>query len=186
MSISSTAALETLSAGRFLSLVRRGSWEFVTRHNATGVVGLVAVTNDARLLLVEQFRPPLQRQVIELPAGLAGDIASEPTESLVTAARRELLEETGYQAGDFRLLSEGPSSAGLTDEMVTFFLMTDLTKVADGGGDAAEQIIVHEVPLTELPSWLEDRRRAGFGIDPKIYAGLFWVWHLGLWPTVVH
>ena len=122
----------------------------------------------------------MQKQVIELPAGLAGDVVGEEAESLATAAARELVEETGYEAREIRLLTEGPSSAGLTDEMITFFLMTGLTKVSDGGGDASENILVHSVPLTDLPDWLEERRRAGWALDPKIYVGLFWLRHLGI------
>lgn len=80
--------LETLHAGRYLSLVRRGHWEFATRHGATGVVGLIAVTNEAKMLLVEQLRPPLGKRVLELPAGLSGDIPGEEAESLVRAAAR--------------------------------------------------------------------------------------------------
>lgn len=167
--------METLHVGRHLSLVRRGHWEFATRQNASGVVALVAVTDEAKLLLVEQARPPLDKQVIELPAGLAGDIVGEESESLATAAQRELLEETGYEARDARLLTEGPSSAGLTDEMISFFAMTGLTKTGEGGGDASEDIIVHEVPLAELPEWLERCRGSGWAIDPKIYVGLFWI-----------
>lgn len=173
----SVSQLETLHAGRYLSLVRRGRWEFATRHGATGVVGLIAVTDDAKMLLVEQLRPPLGKRVLELPAGLSGDIAGEEAESLVTAAQRELLEETGYEAQEVRLLTEGPSSAGLTDEMISFFLMTGLTKTGEGGGDASEDIIVHEVPLTAMPGWLEEHRQAGWAIDPKIYVGLFWIKH---------
>lgn len=172
-----TGTIETLYPGRHLSLVRRGHWEFATRHSASGVVALVAVTDEAKLLLVEQARPPLGKRVIELPAGLAGDIVGEESESLATAAHRELLEETGYEAQDAQLLTEGPSSAGLTDEMITFFAMTGLTKTGEGGGDASEDIIVHEVPLAELPEWLEQRRRSGWAIDPKIYVGLFWIGH---------
>lgn len=167
--------LETLHRGRHLSLVRRGHWEFATRHGATGVVALVAVTDDAKLLLVEQIRPPLDKRVIELPAGLAGDIAGAEFELLETAAHRELLEETGYEAHDVQFLTEGPSSAGLTDETITFFLMTGLTKTGDGGGDASEDIVVHEVPLAGMPDWLENHRRTGWAIDPKIYVGLFWL-----------
>ena len=174
----STASLETLHAGRFLSLVRRGHWEYVTRRGTTGVVAIVAVTDDAKLLLVEQARPPVGKQAIELPAGLAGDIVGEETESLATAAKRELLEETGYEAQEVRWLSEGPSSAGLTDEMISLFLMSGLTKTSAGGGDASEDIVVHEVPLPTVPDWLEERRRAGCVIDLKIYAGLFWIEHI--------
>ena len=172
--------LETLHAGRHLSLVRRGHWEFATRHGATGVVGLVAVTDDAKMVLVEQTRPPLGKRVIELPAGLSGDIAGEESESLITAAKRELLEETGYEAQDVRMLTEGPSSAGLTDEMISFFMMSGLTKTGAGGGDASEDIVVHEIPLAGLPEWLEERRRAGWAIDPKIFVGLFWIKHNSL------
>lgn len=169
--------LETLHTGRFLSFVRRGHWEFATRRAATGVVALVAVTEDSRIVLVEQFRPPLGRPVIELPAGLAGDRSGDEQESLMTAARRELLEETGYDARRVQPLTEGPSSAGLTDEMISFFLMTELIKVADGGGDASEDIVVHEVPLVAMPDWLEHRRHSGIAIDPKIYVGLYWLEH---------
>lgn len=174
---SQSASLETLHTGRHLSLVRRGHWEFTTRHGATGVVGLVAVTDDAKMVLVEQARPPLGKQVIELPAGLSGDIVGEESESLAMAARRELLEETGYEAQEVRLLTEGPSSAGLTDEMISFFLMTGLIRTGAGGGDDSEQIVVHEVPLAALPEWLEERRQSGWAIDPKIYVGLFWIEH---------
>lgn len=173
----SPSHLETLHAGRHLSLVRLGHWEFATRHGATGVVALIAVTRDAKMLLVEQLRPPLGKRVIELPAGLSGDIAGEEAESLATAAQRELLEETGYEAQEVRLLTEGPSSAGLTDEMISFFLMTGLTKTGKGGGDASEDILVHEVPLMAMPMWLEEHRQAGWAIDPKIYVGLFWIEH---------
>lgn len=182
---SSDAPLETLHTGRFLNLVRRGKWEYVQRHGVTGVVGIVAVTDEGRLLLVEQFRPPLQKHVIELPAGLAGDIAGEEAESMATAAARELVEETGYEARETRLLTEAASSAGLTDEMITLFLMTGLTKVSDGGGDESENIVVHEIPLSDLPNWLEERRAAGWALDPKIYAGLFWLTHLG-WKVGLH
>ena len=173
------AVLETLYAGRHLTLARRGHWEFATRNGATGVVGIVAVTDDERLLLVEQFRPPVMRQVIELPAGLAGDIAGEESESLELAARRELFEETGYEAQDCQLIFEGPSSAGLTDEMITIFLMTGLTKVGGGGGDASESIVVHEAPLTSLLAWLRERQKGGCLIDPKIFGGLFWLQRAG-------
>ena len=78
------------------------------------------------------------------------------------------------------MLTEGPSSAGLTDEMISFFMMSGLTKTGAGGGDASEDIVVHEIPLAGLPEWLEERRRAGWAIDPKIFVGLFWIEHNSL------
>ena len=88
-----------LAEGKFLRLVRDGRWEYADRTRAQGAVVLVAVTDDNRLVLTEQYRIPLGQRVLELPAGLVGDIQGEEDEPLVTAADRELLEETGYQAG---------------------------------------------------------------------------------------
>src|SRR5688500_4920446 len=105
-----------LGEGRHLRLVRRGRWEHVERLRTSGVVSVVAITADRRLLLTEQFRPPVDRYCLELPAGLAGDVEGQELEELAAAARRELIEETGYDAQSFEWLTVGPSSAGLTDE----------------------------------------------------------------------
>src|SRR4051812_22417920 len=90
--------VKTLCDGKHIRLVQKGKWEFVERKKVSGIVGIVAVTDDGKLILVEQFRPPVNKRVIEIPAGLAGDVAGREEESLETAARRELLEETGYEA----------------------------------------------------------------------------------------
>ncbi len=110
---------EVVHAGKFLSYRRtdRG-WEYVTRSNAKGCVAILAVTDDRRVILTEQYRPPVGRQVIELPAGLSGDIPLQEDEPLLVAAKRELKEETGYEAKNWTVLFEGTSSAGMTDEMV--------------------------------------------------------------------
>jgi ADP-ribose pyrophosphatase len=158
--------------GRFLRVVARGQWEYVERQNTTGVVAILAVTDEDRILLVEQFRPPVDTTVIEIPAGLAGDIPGEEHEALATAAQRELQEETGYGAEGMRFLSAGPSSAGLTDECISFFEATNPTRIGPGGGDSSETITVHEIPLSELRSWLSSRVENGAMVDPKIYAAL--------------
>jgi ADP-ribose pyrophosphatase len=113
--------------------------------------------------------------VIELPAGLVGDIAGEEDERLETAAGRELLEETGYRASRLELLTSGPPSAGMASEIVAFFLASGLVKVHDGGGDEAEDITVHAVPLAGVENWLDQQAAAGLLIDPKIYAGLYFI-----------
>src|SRR5512140_2573788 len=64
---------ETLFTGRFLALVREGRWEYAHRVNATGAAIILAVTDDQRLLLVEQYRIPCHARTIELPAGIIGD-----------------------------------------------------------------------------------------------------------------
>ena len=121
--------------GKCLTFKRKGSWEYVERRNVTGTVAILAITENQEILLVEQFRPPVGCQVIELPAGLAGDITDEAHESLEHAARRELLEETGYEAKHLEFLMEGPSSAGLSTEQIAFFRAHGVMKVAEGGGD---------------------------------------------------
>lgn len=165
--------IEVIAETKHLQFVRRGDWSFVRRANSTGVVVVLAMTADEKVLFVEQYRPPVNRQVIEFPAGLAGDIPGSEWEALEEAARRELLEETGYQAAIVERLESGATSAGLTDEMATFFLARNLTKVNAGGGDDSEDIIVHEIPLNEIEIWLTECTHRGCVIAAKIYAGLY-------------
>jgi ADP-ribose pyrophosphatase len=115
----------------------------------------------------------LRASVIELPAGLAGDVPEDADEPLEAAARRELVEETGYEATNLERLFEGPLSAGMTTEVVTFFRATGLTKTGAGGGDGSESITVHEVPLAEADRWLAGQAAAGKLVDPKVYVGLY-------------
>ena len=162
-----------LAEGKHLRLVQEGRWEFAVRTKAKGAVVLVAITDDRRLLLTEQFRVPVGRRVIELPAGLVGDVEGEEAEELEAAARRELLEETGYHAGGMRLVAVGPPTAGLASEIVAFFVATQLKKLGAGGGDDSEEIEVHAVELDRVPAWLEEQPARDVLIDPKVYAGLY-------------
>lgn len=164
---------EILHEGRFLRLCKRGRWEYAERTNAGSAVIVVAVTPEDRIVFVEQFREPIQCRSIEMPAGLVGDIDGE--ESIELAAERELLEETGWQAERVQFLTIGPSSSGMSTELIAFVRAYGLTRVHAGGGDATENITVHEVPRTEAAAWLDTMRRAGYSIDPKLYAGLYFV-----------
>jgi ADP-ribose pyrophosphatase len=164
---------ETLFEGKFLRVKKCGKWEYVERTKTTGVVAVLAITERQELILVEQFRIPVDRRVIEIPAGLAGDIEGQETEELALAARRELQEETGFEAQDMEFLTEGPPSAGLATEVVTFFRATGLKKISDGGGDGTEDIQVHLVPLAKVEAWLEQKRQEGHLLDYKIYAALY-------------
>jgi ADP-ribose pyrophosphatase len=159
--------------GTHLRFCKRGGWEFVERRKASGIVGVLAITPENRIILVEQFRPPVGRRVIALPAGLAGDIEGAEREALAEAARRELIEETGYEAGRLEYLGEGPASAGLCNEIITFFRALDLRRIAEGGGDAGEEIRVHEVPIEDLRRWSRERREQGCLVDYKVHAALW-------------
>jgi ADP-ribose pyrophosphatase len=160
-----------ISEGKHLRFLKQDGWEFVTRKGVGGVVALVAVTDDGKLLLVEQFRKPVDAMVIELPAGLAGD-GQYRNETLESAARRELREETGYEASQMEYLGGGPASAGLTDELITLFRATGLNKVGMPTPDGDENIIVHEIPLNEVPSWLTAQAERGALADLKIFSAL--------------
>ena len=162
-----------LAKGRFLTFIDEGGWEYVTRPGVTGIVVIVAVTDEQRLVLVEQYRPAVHQRVIELPAGLGGDADGRRGESMGDAAARELEEETGYRAGEMVALFEGPIAVGVSDEVVSFFHARGLTRVGAGGGDETEDITVHEVPLAGLRAFLAAQQAQGRAIDPKIYAGLF-------------
>lgn len=164
---------DILYTGRFIELVAEGRWEFVRRRNASAVVGLIAVTPAGGLLLVEQQRIPVGGPVIELPAGLVGD--EQADEDLLTAASRELEEETGWLPAICRVLTRGPSSAGLTSEVSTLVLARDLRRTGPGGGVPGEGITVHEVPLADVPTWLAARAAQGVLIDHKIHAALWWL-----------
>jgi nicotinamidase/pyrazinamidase len=166
---------EVLYQGKHIELVKIGHWEFADRPKISGIVAIAAVTPENEILLVEQFRPPVGKYVIELPAGLAGDIPGSEKEELSEAAKRELLEETGYQAGKMTYLTAGPPSAGITSEVVTFFLAEELRCVASGGGEPAENITVHKVPRMEAEAWLQKQSQSGKLVDPKVFAGLYFL-----------
>jgi ADP-ribose pyrophosphatase len=164
-----------LHTGKFLTLIKQGHWEYVDRVHGTGAVIIIGVTTEQKVLLVEQYRIPVHARTIELPAGIIGDEPGDTHESSVAAARRELLEETGYAAGSIEAVTTGPSCSGITSERVTLFRALGLHRTGKGGGVAHEEITVHEVPLAEVVPWLEAKAKTGVLIDPKVYAGLFFV-----------
>lgn len=165
--------MKELCAGRHLRLVVRDGWEFVERPGIHGIVLVVAVTPEGNLLLVEQWREAVAANVVELPAGLAGDREDAAGEPLEEAARRELLEETGWEAAELDRLTAGPPSAGVTSEVVTLFRARGLSRAGAGGGVDGETITVHEVPLGEAEGWLAGREADGTLVDPKVWSGLW-------------
>jgi ADP-ribose pyrophosphatase len=162
--------IKTLYNGRWLSMRTRTGWEFVERNNPGGAAIIVAATRTGHALLVEQYRVPIQSRTLEFPAGLIGD--EHASEAAIESARRELLEETGYEAAQLEYLMGGPSSAGMSTEVMHFFRARGLERRHAGGGVAGENIVVHEVPIAQLHTFVAEKMRAGFAVDPKVYAGI--------------
>ena len=143
------------------SVVRE--WESFERVNCEGIVAIVPITDDEEVLLIRQFRPPVRGYVIEFPAGL-----SEKDDTLEEAARRELLEETGYSAKDMIYLTEGPLSSGASGEILTAFLARGLEFKGIGERDETEDIEVLKIPINGLHDRLYALRLEGNLIDLKI------------------
>lgn len=151
--------------GRFLAAKTRGKWEYVSRTR--GVSAAVILAFDAgHVLLVEQYRVPLGRNCLELPAGLVGD--EEAGEEAATAAIRELEEETGYRASRMTDLGRFYSSPGMSSEGFTLLRAEGLRKVGEGGGVAGEDIVVHRVPVEDVHLFVKARREEGCAIDVKL------------------
>lgn len=163
---------KVIKQGKYLSLIRQGGWEFCKRSNCTGIVVIVAMTDNKEIVLTKQFRPPVNRYCIELPAGLVNDRGHKTKESMLNGARRELLEETGYKARTMTKILTGPVSPGSSADLMTLFLAKDLMKVHDGGGDHTENIEVCVIPLSRVEEWLRQMERKRYLVDPKVYAGL--------------
>jgi ADP-ribose pyrophosphatase len=151
--------------GKFIAAKQRGRWEYVSRTRGIRAAAILAVDEGA-VLLVEQYRVPLGRSCVELPAGLIGDETAH--ESDAATAARELEEETGYRATTIEPLGEFWSSPGMVSESFTLMRASGLDKVSDGGGVEGENITVHRVPLAELAGFVDGCRARGCGIDVKL------------------
>jgi ADP-ribose pyrophosphatase len=162
-----------LGEGEWLRLVSERGWEYIEHRSVRGIVVIIARTPNDTLLLVEQERIPLRRRTLELPAGMVGDGCDRRAEDAADAARRELLEETGYAAERMKLWFVGPMSPGRFADLYSFYIAEGLSKQSDGGGDELENIRVHEMPVADAERWLQAREAEGLLIDPKIFIGLY-------------
>lgn len=156
---------ETVWEGRFIAAKRRGKWEYVARTRGIHAAVILAIDQGA-VILVEQYRVPLGRNCLELPAGLVGDGAGG--EAVAVAAIRELEEETGYRAAKVTELGCFYSSPGMVSEGFTLLRAEGLERVGEGGGVAGEEILVHRVPLGEVPTFVGAKREEGCAIDVRL------------------
>lgn len=156
---------QTVWEGRFIVAKKRGKWEYVSRTRGIGAAVILAV-DAGEVILVEQYRVPLGKRCLELPAGLVGD--EDASESVEASAARELEEETGYRPAKIETLGYFHSSPGMVSEGFTLVRATGLTKVSDGGGEGDEDITVHRVPLADIAAFVAERRAAGVAMDVKL------------------
>ena len=155
-------------AGKFITAKVRGKWEYVARSRGIRAAVILAIDEEDHVLLVEQYRVPLGKACLELPAGLVGDDDSLAGEDAAAAANRELIEETGYRASRMEVLGEFFSSPGMVSESFTMLRAHGLQQVGPGGGTDGEDITVHRVALAELPAFIESARKRGLGIDVRL------------------
>jgi ADP-ribose pyrophosphatase len=167
------ADIETVWQGKYITVRKEGTWEYVGRARNIRAAVILAVdegpsgeAHDRQVLLVEQYRVPLKAKCLELPAGLIGD--ETEGEAVEAAAARELEEETGYRATRIEVIGAFASSPGMVSETFTLVRAHGLTKVSDGGGVDGENITVHRVPLADVRAFIAAKRAEGLVVDVKL------------------
>jgi ADP-ribose pyrophosphatase len=156
--------------GKHVIVLERRDWEFVERKKAREAVAVLALTDDDGLILTEQFRAPVNARVIDLPAGLIGDDGNHDP---MATGMRELEEETGYTCASLEMLVKGPTSPGITSEIVHFYRARQVRQQGKGGGVGGEDIRVHVVPRRGIEVWLRQREKEGILLDLKLWVGLY-------------
>lgn len=159
---------EVVFEGNLLT-VRRDTVELPNGKHATreliqhpGAVAVVPIRNDGKILLVRQFRYPVDQLTLEIPAGKL-DLGEEPE----ACAKRELEEETGYKAKKLRLLSSILTTPGFTNEVIHLYLAEDLV-LAEQCPDEDEFIDVEVFTKEEIRKMIEN----GTICDAKSLLGL--------------
>lgn len=147
---------------------KKGVWEVVKRKGVAGMVsGILGVTDDLHVILVRTFRIPLNDWVIQCCYG-----GAKKGETEEDAARRELLEETGYGAEKTTRLFQGPFNPALTSEQMVLYLGINCIKVHDGKRDAAEDMDVFLIPLRESPMILHEWSAHSL-VDIKLWGPIY-------------
>ena len=151
----SVVSSRSIYEGRFMGLredeVRMPGGGSAVRQvlEHTGAVGVVALDGDGRVVLIRQYRHPVGRRLVELPAGLL-DVPGEPADQ---TARRELAEETGLRAAVWHVLVDLYTSPGISEEAVRVYLARDLSEVPEverhRGVEEETDLDVHRVPLDQ-------------------------------------
>lgn len=152
--------------GRFISiwstvfldkLGKQQVWEWIKKRD---VVVVFPITADNKVILIKSYRVPLEKYVIELPAGLL----DKHDENVEDAAQRELMEEVGFRAEKLLALPPTPYAAGSSNNLSHHFIATGLTKISQDQGDVTEDITVLEIPIHELTNYYLNNHKVLFNI----------------------
>lgn len=168
-----TISSETIYEGRIID-VKKDQVRLPNGKNGTrelvkhpGAVGIIPITADGRLIVVEQYRKPLERSIVEIPAGKL-----EPGEKPAVTAVRELEEETGYGAQDFTYLQTIATSPGFADEVIHLYIAKDLYKIEQPASpDEDEFVELMEISLEEAEEMMQDGRI----YDAKTVIAVMWM-----------
>ncbi len=165
MTVDKDAPLQVMWQGKYISALKRGRWEYVSRTGSTNAVVILA-EHDGKLILVEQYRVPVGSRCLELPAGLVGDEDVHAT--VEGTAVNELEEETGFTCERVERLGEFHSSPGMVAESFTLVRAHGVRQIGEGGGNEHEDITVHLVARDAIPAFIQSRRDAGSAVDVKL------------------
>jgi len=174
---SNASYCKELYSGKFIKLIQSHGKEVVCRTRGAGAVIIPCVTNEQELILIEQERRPLGKIAIEWPAGLVAD--NHSGETILESAKKELMEECGYQPDTLQQVLLCPAIGRFSDELISFVIASNAVKIGIGGGVEGEHIVTHKIPYNSIDSWLKEQEENGKLIDPKVYAGLFFLRILG-------
>ncbi|HYI43151.1 MAG TPA: NUDIX hydrolase [Sphingomicrobium sp.] len=159
------APLITEWEGKYVSIKRRGRWEYASRTGSTNAVVILA-EHEGRVILIEQYRVPIGKRCLELPAGLVGD--EDPDATVEETAVKELEEETGYTATHIERLGDFHSSPGMLAESFALVRAHGVKRSGEGGGNEHEDIEVHLVARADIAAFVRQRRAAGVAVDVKL------------------
>lgn len=157
-----TVSSDMLFKGRVISLQvdevelpngKRGKREII-KH--PGAVAVIAITDEGKIIMVEQYRKAMERSLVEIPAGKL-----EPGEEPLRSAERELEEETGYESAEMKHLISFYTSPGFADELVHLFVATGLTKKENPAAcDEDEFVELIELTVEEAQRFIEEGKIA--------------------------
>jgi ADP-ribose pyrophosphatase len=155
--------MHTVFEGKHVFVKERDGWEYVERTNATEAVAVIAITDNDELVLTEQYRRAVDAKVIDWVAGLL-----DSGKDAEATARQELSEEAGFACTRIEHVASGPSSPGITSEIVHIVRAHGLRRTGEGGGVGGEKIAVHLVPRREALEWLRRKESDGVLVDLKV------------------